>query len=283
MTDGIIYRDLSNMNQKLLRTERNPVQIEHSGMILCTSGCIMLNIDGTDYNIYANMIVVYLPHSLFQIKYKSSGLCGFMLEADFETVQPLLYKVSDINRLLLIRKNPVMTLEEQQIHSLTTYVQLYYEHIRKQKRSSDTSKSVHLLQIRNLQTELLANCVLLEIVSFYTDTDDRKTRLDRTDEIMQKFIAMLYKHYKEEHEVVYYAEKQFVTTRYFSSIIKKRSGKTPSWWIANALLTEAKHLLRDTSMSIKEISERMNFPTQSYFGKWFKKHTGISPIEFKNS
>lgn len=282
MVNKIVHKSFDNLNENILGAEECPVRMEYSGMVFCSSGCMELNIDGIDYSLNANMMIVYFPYSLIHIKHKTKDLRGFMLDADFETVQPLLYKVSDINRLLLIKRSPVTILDEQQISSLRMYIKIYCEHIERHKRFTGISEEIHAVQISHLQAQLLSNCLLLEIVSFYIRIDADKVHVNRSDEVVQKFVSMLYKHYKEEHEVSFYAEKQFVTVRYFSSIIKSRSGKTPSWWIANALLTEAKRLLRDTNMSVKEISECMNFPTQSYFGKWFKKHTGTGPMEFRN-
>ncbi|MCM1312133.1 MAG: helix-turn-helix domain-containing protein [Bacteroides sp.] len=281
MVNKVIYRSLDNTDKDILGAEEYPVQIEYSGMVFCASGCMELNIDGIDYSLSACMMIVYFPNSLIHIKSKSSDFSGFVLDADFETVQPLLYKVSDINRLLLIRRKPVAVLTECQASSLKMYIRLYCEHIEKHKRFAGMSEEMHAIQISSLQTELLGNCLLLEIVSFYISIDADKVHVDRNEEVVQKFISMLYRHYKKEHEVAFYAERQFVTTRYFSTIIKNRSGKTPSWWIANALLAEAKRLLGNTNMSVKEISEYLNFPTQSYFGKWFKKHTGTGPSEFR--
>ena len=283
MASNIVYRIFGNADENILGAEEYPVRVEFSGIIFCSSGYMELNIDGIDYRLGPNMMIVHFPYSLIHIEHKTSDLSGFMLDADFEIVQPLLYKVSDINRLLLIKRNPVAALTECQKSSLERYIKLYYEHIERHKIFIGGAEEIHAAQISNLQAELLNNCLLLEIVSFYIRIGDEKVHIGRNDEVVQKFVSMLYRYYKEEHEVSFYAEKQFVTTRYFSSIIKSRSGKTPSWWIANALLTEAKHLLRDTNMSVKEISEHLHFPTQSYFGKWFKKHSGTGPLEFRNT
>jgi AraC-like DNA-binding protein len=81
--------------------------------------------------------------------------------------------------------------------------------------------------------------------------------------------------------VGYYAEQQFLTNRYFSAIVKEKSGRSPSQWIATALLVDAQNLLRTTNLTIKEISDLLNFPNQSYFGKWFKHLTTIGPMDYR--
>ena len=92
---------------------------------------------------------------------------------------------------------------------------------------------------------------------------------------------MLFYHYHHEREVTFYAHKQQLSTRYFSSIIKEKSGKSALQWIVQMVITEAKLLLETSDLSIKEIAVKLNFPTQSFFGKYFKQYVGISPKEYR--
>lgn len=122
---------------------------------------------------------------------------------------------------------------------------------------------------------------MLEVLQCYASIVPDNMPFSRKDEVLQKFVSMLYRNYRTEHEVTYYAEQQFLTTRYFSTIVKERSGKSPSQWIATALLVDARNLLKNTNMTIKEISDQLCFPNQSYFGKWFKNLTSASPLDFR--
>ena len=122
---------------------------------------------------------------------------------------------------------------------------------------------------------------MLEVLQCYTDVTPTNRAFSRKDEVLQKFVTQLYRHYRTQHEVSFYAEQQFLTTRYFSTIIKECSGKSPTQWIATALLVEARNLLLHTNMTIKEISDALTFPNQSYFGKWFKNLTTLSPLDFR--
>ncbi len=68
-----------------------------------------------------------------------------------------------------------------------------------------------------------------------------------------------------------------------STIIKQTSGKTAGDWIDDYILLEAKALLKSTNMTIQQISDELNFPSQSFFGKYFKRLTGVSPKEYRKS
>ena len=70
----------------------------------------------------------------------------------------------------------------------------------------------------------------------------------------------------------FYARMQHITPRYFSAIIKEKTGDSALQWIVRMVITEAKQLLEESDLSIKEIADQLNFPTQSFFGKYFKQY-----------
>jgi len=88
-------------------------------------------------------------------------------------------------------------------------------------------------------------------------------------------------YYKKERSVSFYAGKLYVTPKYLSSLVKAVSGKTAGEWIAEIVVLESKVLLKSSSKSIQEISVELNFANQSFFGKYFKQHTGMSPYAYK--
>ena len=80
----------------------------------------------------------------------------------------------------------------------------------------------------------------------------------------------LYRYYRQERDVTFYADKQCLSARYFSSVIKEKSGSSALQWIIQNVITEAKYLLDNTDLSIKEIATKLNFPTQSFFGNCYR-------------
>lgn len=95
------------------------------------------------------------------------------------------------------------------------------------------------------------------------------------------FIQLLNKHCRIEHTVSFYAGELCITPEYLSRIMKSFSGKTVNQWISEALMREAEILLRNPDLTIQQIADILNFSDQSSFGKFFKKHRGISPIQYK--
>lgn len=101
-------------------------------------------------------------------------------------------------------------------------------------------------------------------------------------EIFNKFISLVNENSKKEHEISFYSDKLFLSPRYFSSLIFSQSGKHAKSWIDESLITHAKVLLKNSSKSVNQISYELNFPNDSFFCKFFKRLTGMSPTEYRN-
>lgn len=99
--------------------------------------------------------------------------------------------------------------------------------------------------------------------------------------IFENFKKLLFKDFLQYRSVEYYADSLNVTRKYLSEVIKKNSGKTASDWITEVVIQEAKVLLQNKSLTINQISDELNFQNQSAFGRFFKNHTGISPLEYR--
>lgn len=99
--------------------------------------------------------------------------------------------------------------------------------------------------------------------------------------LFDKFIQLLSANFKKERNVSWYSNKLCITPKYLSEVVKTVSGKTAGQWITEFVVIEIKQLLANTSLSIKEVSQRMNFTNQSFLGKYFHNATGFSPREYR--
>lgn len=106
--------------------------------------------------------------------------------------------------------------------------------------------------------------------------------LSREENIAQQYINLVSSNYHNKRKVIEYASDMNLTPGYLSSIVKNVTGKSAAEWIEEYVLMEAKALLASTDMTIQQICYQLNFPTQSFFGKYFKTHTGISPKTYRN-
>lgn len=144
---------------------------------------------------------------------------------------------------------------------------------------SDTSYAFH--------TE--ATLALLRL--FYFDVCNMlQVRVGKPDEasmrsydIFNKFLRLVQENCRRERSVQWYSEQLCLSAKYFSEVVKSVSGRTAGQWITNMVVLEIKGLLLDPELSVKEVAQKLNFPNQSFMGKYFKNATGISPSEYRNS
>ena len=104
---------------------------------------------------------------------------------------------------------------------------------------------------------------------------------DRRHYYLLNFLELLGKFSSQERGIAFYAKKLFLTPKYFSTVIKEVSGKSAREWIDEYVMIEAKALLQHSDANISETAYHLNFPNASFFGRYFKKHTGMSPGDFK--
>lgn len=128
-----------------------------------------------------------------------------------------------------------------------------------------------------------------QIINLFFDLDncrwhrygDGELGLSRSETLRQRFRELLMEECRMHREVTFYADKLCVTSDYLSKVVREYDGQSAAKWIINAVITEAKILLREPDKTINQIAIELNFPDQSTFGKFFKRNTGLSPLEYK--
>ena len=103
----------------------------------------------------------------------------------------------------------------------------------------------------------------------------------RKYEIYQEFLKLVMKHYTIHHGTSFYADELGLSLPHFCSTIKKAAGNTPLEVIASVILMEAKSRLKSTDEPVKNIALSLGFNNISFFNKFFKQHTGITPQEYR--
>jgi len=125
--------------------------------------------------------------------------------------------------------------------------------------------------------------IMVEMMDAYRrETDTRQKKDSRKQLIFHEFSNALAIHYREQHEVAFYAEKAHLTTRHFSVIIKEIVGISASDYIEQYLATQAKNLLSTRpDLTIQQISYHLGFAESPSFCRFFKRHAGVTPKDFR--
>ena len=133
--------------------------------------------------------------------------------------------------------------------------------------------------------EIIQNAVIRFYLELHNACDKVSTGTEtehlRHNAILCDFIELLALHFKQQHNVWFYAQELNITPHYLTKIIKACTGKTPANIIAELLYNEARYLLANTSLSVQEIASNLNFSDQSSFGKFFKRFDNTSPLDYR--
>jgi AraC-like DNA-binding protein len=104
-----------------------------------------------------------------------------------------------------------------------------------------------------------------------------QAQTSRKDAIVERFMQCVQQNYREHRDVGFYAEQLGLSLKYMSRVIFEQTGRHPSRWIKDLVILDAKSMLRSGRYSVQQVADELNFPNQSFFGKYFKEDVGVSP------
>ncbi len=249
------------------------------GFFLCQRGTIDVCIDDKTYLMQEGSIYYYMPSTYVSILKSSPDLEGILMKCNVDFVMPLTQHLVDSGHYFALRENPCIQLSDRQRSAIESLADLLRTH-RANVTVGGPNPNVEFLHRELILS--LAQSLFYEIMFVYSSNQPANVQAHTSrDSVFQKFLTSLFRNFKQEREVNFYANELSLTPRYFSSIIKERSGHSALQWIVQMVISSAKQELASTDKSIKEISQEFNFPTQSFFGKYFKQYVGLSPKAFR--
>lgn len=254
--------------------------IDKCGFFFCQEGEMDISFGDKSYSIGKRDICIYMTGCLMKISRTSPDLKGIMIEVDLNYIIPIVNKVINSENLLYLRENPSFSLTEEQYNYLEPLIKALQQRMLIAK---EQNISIQRLRLTSELIKSWGQTLCYEVLNIYFSYQPSQLlSQNKKDKIFQNFMITLFQYYHQEHDVTFYADKQCLSPRYFSAVIKEKSGNSALQWIIQMVITEAKQLLENTDLSIKEIAAKLNFPTQSFFGKYFKQYVGISPKEYRN-
>ncbi len=129
------------------------------------------------------------------------------------------------------------------------------------------------------------DAIVASLMQYYNhlyglDVERRLSPSHGTD-IFNRFIQLVNSHVRQKHKIGYYADRMCLTQRYLGSVVHEVSGASAKEWIDRALVTEAKVVLKHSDKSVAQIAEDLHFPSPSFFSKYFRRLTGLTPAEYR--
>lgn len=249
------------------------------GIFLCLRGWAEVDINNQHVRIQAGDVFIYMPTMYVYVMGHSDDIEGITYKSTLDFVLPMVEGSFNIHDLLALTERPYLSLSERQMQHMRQLIEVLDNRVVLLGTLTHDDAATEILQREiNHLGEALIQEVIFDYFSSHTYT---QVPQDTKDHIIFAFMAALIEHYKQERQVTYYAQLLCLTPRYLSTIVKEKTGRTAQQWIIGFVINSIKQSLRYTKKSIKEVASDYNFPTQSFFGKYFKLYTGISPKQFR--
>ena len=241
-----------------------------AGCILCKSGELILNVDGIERIVKSGQLFIYPPYAKVVIC-EATDFSGMVCEVDHAFVLSAMKSIAWSPKLQFISNHPTVALsgkDEERITQLIDFIA--------QSNEEDGN------QLRGLLLDCLWKALTYEVLQAYIDkvappTGERSSR----DSIVVSFQSDLKTDAACHRDVSHYARLQGLTPRYFSTAIRELTGHPPLYWITRAVIAEAQTLMSDSTLSLKEITFRLNFSSQTFFSRWYRQYAGETPTQFR--
>lgn len=273
--DNMVIITNESFQSRDWRERKIPLRLENYTIIIVEKGTLNLNINYVPHIIPENSFVVLSVKHIIEINSFSDDYKGCILFIVSDFLKSILGMdkspiVKDIN---FFQMSPITCLEKKEFEIIQN---------NKDRLLWNINRYEHAYYAKMVENEL-AN-LILEIWNFKRlmsgkDTEIRKT--GNREIIVDKFLKLLIDHSRKEREVAFYADLLCVTPVYLSRSVKHVIGLPAIQVINDMVLTDARILLKQPDITIQQISEELNFSDQAAFSKFFKNHTGISPIYYR--
>ena len=253
--------------------EVTSARVSMSAIAICTSGKVQGVMNGQKIELCQNHVGVIPPNT---------HVTDLMISPDFNLkamflsnviIQSFLHEKMYVwNELMYIRGIHVMSMEEDDMRFFEQFYELLQSCIQK---PADTPFRTDVIQAL-LRAAILGICGALRRVAPATSEV-----ASSGSSHFQRFLDLLHAEHNKHRTVESYANELCISPKYLSVICKKQSGKTANEWITEHVMEDIRYCLKETDLSIKQISDRLGFPNPSFFGKYVREHLGMTPNEYR--
>ena len=247
-----------------------PYRLQEGRIAIITNGRARVLINLIEYIFRPNYISLIAPGSIIQIIETSQDFDAHMMAIEHNFL-PVSGKEEFFAHFLQRKKNlllPLTTTEQVQIENFITVMwDVLQEPVFRKE------------VIQHLLAGLLYN---IEYIA-KNKGQSESSPLTHQNDIFQRFISLVNTYSKTERNVSFYADKLCLTPRYLNTVIRQASQQTVMDWINQSIILEAKVLLKHSNRLVYQISDELNFPNPSFFSKFIKRMTGMTPQEYQKN
>lgn len=241
--------------------------------VFVESGTALLTDMRQDYTIKGEDLIVLSPSLAATLHHASPDFtftCICLVPEYFDSLPGSQLLYSQLAEFIQVDHLPIVSLKPEKSRYLRQTFALFSSDLRGFK-----------IYTHSIIDHLCCLLLLQTADTFCQSNRHMPVYVKRSGEIFRKFRKLLTAHYRQHHDIGFYADELHISTTYLSRIVKQTTGNTVRFLISELLCADARRMLVCTDLDIKEIASQLGFSDQSVFGKFFVKKTGLSPLKFR--
>lgn len=241
--------------------------------VFVESGTALLTDMRQDYTIKGEDLIVLSPSLAATLHHASPDFtftCICLVPEYFDSLPGSQLLYSQLAEFIQVDHLPIVSLKPEKSRYLRQTFDLFSSDLRGFK-----------IYTHGIISHLCCLLLLQTADTFCQSNRHMPVYVKRSGEIFRKFRKLLTAHYRQHHDIGFYADELHISTTYLSRIVKQTTGNTVRFLISELLCADARRMLVCTGLDIKEIASQLGFSDQSVFGKFFVKKTGLSPLKFR--
>ena len=295
------YQEASLFRSGWEEWQEGPQVLTYGAILICRKGKAMLNVNYKDWELYEGAVITLFPNDVVELKvdgdFKSpqteNGDCKSPETENGDCKSP---QTANSFQAEILKYNPSLLREAS-----LQLEQTVYSSLREDRCRQDTPVVTNiingmfgLLKVYFDQSECtcISQLVLFQLKAFFIGFHEYLQRNPqyrndevksyRVRELFNRFMMQLEKDYKISRDVNYYAEQMNISSKYLTNIVNQVTGHTPKTIIDQYVILQLKMHLKRTTQSIKEMAWEFHFADVSFFCRYFKKHTGLTPQQIRS-
>lgn len=281
--------------------QEGPQVLTYGAILICRKGKARLNVNYKDWELYEGAVITLFPNDVVELKVDGdckspqteNGDCKSPETENGDCKSP---QTANSFQAEILKYNPSLLREAS-----LQLEQTVYSSLRKDRCRQDTPVVTNiingmfgLLKVYFDQSECtcISQLVLCQLKAFFIGFHEYLQRNPqyrpdevksyRVRELFNRFMMLLEKDYKISRDVNYYAAQMNISSKYLTNIVSQVTGHTPKTIIDQYVILQLKMHLKRTTQSIKEMAWEFHFADVSFFCRYFKKHTGLTPQQIRS-
>jgi AraC-like DNA-binding protein len=240
---------------------------------MCLEGNAVYTVDTKEHVVQKNDVIIINDGQVLSYYELSHDCKAVIIMATSDFFAEVIKEVHEMSQLFLFAySHPVFSLKPEKADTFISYFNII------KQRVDDIDHHFR----RELSASLL-KAMVYDIGNEIYQMQVGAPKLTRAEFIFSQFMQLVKDNFRQERRVSWYGKQLSITPKYLSEAVKQVSRRTPNDWIDHYVTLEMRVLLKHTTMNIKEIAVALNFPNQSFLGKYFKEHVGMSPSKYRRS